>query len=146
MSQIIQRRINYLFPVMPNRRNHYLRFGWIGIKKTVPVQMLPSLFILITAMRKAMPDTLKHLLDTSIFSKLNSKICNPKVSLDYVRLWRFTQYRTDAWQLLNSGMNVMFRFAYPVPRGATPWYREVCVACGLHMPVNTIYNQIMKRK
>ncbi len=109
--------------------------------------MLPYLFIFFAATCKAIADTLQHHFDTSIFSKLNPKFWDPKVSCNHVKLLRFTKYRPDAWHLLNSGMIVLFCVACSVPQGITPWYWKICFAGAVfNIPFNTIYNLILKRK
>jgi hypothetical protein len=103
------------------------------------------LLIIAASFCKAVADTVADHFDTSIFSKLNPKFWDKKVSSEHAR--RIGGYKIDAWHLSMSAMIILLISAIIIYENVAAWQLEL-IAAGIvwNIPFNFFYNKLLKRK
>lgn len=113
--------------------------------------MITIILILLSAIFKAVADTLQHHFDTSVFKYLTPKFWNPIESYKYVKFLPLTKYRPDAWHLSNSAMIICFICAVAVndlyKHWNLPWWVYLLVlGAGFNIVFEIFYSKILRKK
>lgn len=109
--------------------------------------MIGILLLALSAICKAISDTLQHHYYESVFRNKNEKWWNPSVSYKYVKLLPLTKYRPDAWHLCNSGMIIFFITAAILHDPILSWYWELLIGgVAWNLVFNLFYNKLLKCK
>lgn len=106
--------------------------------------MITLLLISLSAIFKAVADTLQHHFDSSVFAGLNPKFWNPVISCDHAKFIPFTKYRLDAWHLANSGMIISFICAVVFSHPVIAWWLAIIIGgVAFNIVFNLFYNQLL---
>ena len=90
--------------------------------------MISLLFIALSAICKAVVDTLLHHFDTSIFKGKKNTWWDPSISWKTAKVLPFTTYKVDGFHVFNSGMVVFMCIGWAVHDHFLWWGWEVLIA------------------
>lgn len=108
--------------------------------------VLAIFLLLLSAIFKAVSDTLQHHYSTSIFKNLNPGWWNPAVSWQKVKLIPFTSYRPDAWHLSNSFMIVCFVLFGTLYGQLFNWWIDTIILGAVWILMfNLFYDKVLRR-